>query len=116
MKEKETPRRDRNSSLIDLPNCSARHRQLHSPLAEMASAAMAAMLDELMGRNRNTAPNDKNRVTHWSDDPEVCRFYLVDFCPHELFTNTKADLGPCGKVHDDNMRKIYEEEKEGTYR
>ena len=74
------------------------------------------MLDELMGRNRNIAPDDKKRHMHWSDDPEVCRLYIVDFCPHELFTNTKADLGPCGKVHDDAMRKMFEEEKEDSYR
>ena len=51
-----------------------------------------AMLDELMGRNRNYDPNDKNaKEIRWSDSG-VCRFYLVEFCPHELFTNTKADL------------------------
>ena len=50
------------------------------------------MLDELMGRNRNYDPNDKNaKEIRWSDSG-VCRFYLVEFCPHELFTNTKADL------------------------
>ena len=88
----------------------------HEVAVTMASAAMAAMLDELMGRNRNIAPNDKKRQMHWSDDPELCRLYIVDFCPHELFTNTKADLGPCGKVHDDAMRKMYEDEKEDNYR
>ena len=29
---------------------------------------------------------------------QVCRHYLVKFCPHDLFTNTKSDLGPCEKV------------------
>ena len=58
----------------------------------MATSQMAAMLDELMGRNRNYDPNDANaKELKWSDNT-VCRYYLVQFCPHELFTNTKADL------------------------
>ncbi|XP_045211703.1 luc7-like protein 3 isoform X1 [Mercenaria mercenaria] len=74
----------------------------------MASNALAAMLDELMGRDRNLAPTEKRSEPKW-DDPEVCRYYLVDFCPHELFTNTRADLGPCEKIHDDHLRKEYHE-------
>ena len=27
------------------------------------------------------------------DDREVCAFYMVRFCPHDLFVNTKSDLG-----------------------
>lgn len=27
------------------------------------------------------------------DDKEVCRFYMVRFCPHDLFVNTRSDLG-----------------------
>jgi hypothetical protein len=38
----------------------------------MASSAIASMLDELMGRNRNVAPNEKGRELHWSD-PDICR-------------------------------------------
>ncbi|XP_060592256.1 luc7-like protein 3 isoform X2 [Ruditapes philippinarum] len=72
----------------------------------MASNALAAMLDELMGRDRNLAPTEKRSEPKW-DDPEVCRYYLVDFCPHELFTNTRADLGQCEKIHDDHLRKEY---------
>ena len=24
------------------------------------------------------------------EDSSVCKYYLVNFCPHELFTNTKV--------------------------
>lgn len=24
---------------------------------------------------------------------QVCKYFLCGFCPHELFTNTRADLG-----------------------
>ena len=85
----------------------------------MATSAIASMLDELMGRNRNLAPDDENnRETKWSDS-EVCRYYLVLFCPHDLFTNTKADMGPCGKIHDDDLKTKFmndnESYKKGQY-
>ncbi len=78
----------------------------------MATSQIASMLDELMGRNRNLAPDDAaNRETKWSDS-EVCRYYLVLFCPHDLFTNTKADMGPCGKIHDDDLKKKFQDDNE----
>ena len=40
------------------------------------------------------------------------RFYVVQFCPHDLFTNTKADLGPCNKIHDDDLKRKFQDEKE----
>ena len=78
----------------------------------MATSQIASMLDELMGRNRNLAPDDaNNRETKWSDS-EVCRYCLVLFCPHDLFTNTKADMGPCGKIHDDDLKKKFHDDNE----
>jgi DNA repair exonuclease SbcCD ATPase subunit len=41
-------------------------------------------------------------------DPKVCRSFLVGTCPHELFTNTKQDLGPCPKVHSEPLKTEYE--------
>lgn len=70
------------------------------------SNVLAQMLDELMGRDRNLAPTEKRSETKW-DDPDVCKYFLVDFCPSELFVNTRADLGPCDKIHDDHLRKDY---------
>ncbi|XP_060068636.1 luc7-like protein 3 [Ylistrum balloti] len=72
----------------------------------MASHALSQMLDELMGRDRNLAPTEKKSELHWQDS-EVCKFFLVDFCPHELFVNTRADLGPCEKIHDEIFKKEY---------
>lgn len=73
----------------------------------MALASAKALLDELMGRNRDLAPTEK-KGSNW-EDPEVCKHFLVKFCPNELFINTKADLGPCSKIHDENMKKEYEQ-------
>lgn len=36
----------------------------------MAVLAAAALLDELMGRNRNVLPNEKVKELNW-EDPEV---------------------------------------------
>ncbi|XP_053577645.1 luc7-like protein 3 [Bombina bombina] len=71
----------------------------------MLSAAQ--LLDELMGRDRNLAPDEKRCNVRW-DDESVCKYYLCEFCPAELFTNTRSDLGPCEKIHDENLRKQYE--------
>lgn len=74
----------------------------------MASMA-AALLDELMGRNRNALPTDRTKELSYNDQ-EVCRYYLVRFCPHDLFHNTKADLGPCPNLHDEVVRNKYHSE------
>lgn len=41
-------------------------------------------------------------------DPKVCRSYLVGTCPHDLFTNTKQDLGTCPKMHNEALKAEYE--------
>ena len=47
-------------------------------------------LNRLMGKNRNRIPTDRERLNNFDDN---CPFFLLNFCPHDLFTNTKADLG-----------------------
>lgn len=32
----------------------------------------------------------------------------MKFCPHDLFVNTRADLGQCAKIHDDEAKALYE--------
>ncbi|VEN43460.1 unnamed protein product [Callosobruchus maculatus] len=81
----------------------------------MAVLAAAQLLDELMGRNRNVAPNEKVKELNW-EDPEYCKYYLVKFCPHDLFVNTRADLGHCPKVHDDEVKKLFMEVKPTHHR
>lgn len=41
-------------------------------------------------------------------DPKVCRSYLCGTCPHDLFTNTKQDLGPCPKQHPQGLKIQYD--------
>lgn len=42
------------------------------------------------------------------NDPKVCRSFVAGTCPHDLFTNTKQDLGPCPKVHSEALKAEYE--------
>ncbi|CAH8664304.1 unnamed protein product [Dicrocoelium dendriticum] len=76
----------------------------------MALAAQKALLDELMGKNRNACNGENTSGPHWSDD-DVCKYFLCGFCPHELFVNTKTDLGPCSKTHDERMKEAYKQSK-----
>ena len=59
--------------------------------------------DQLMG---TSAPSRDAQMS--ITDPKVCRSYLVGTCPHDLFTNTKQDLGPCPKIHSDGLKAEYE--------
>lgn len=38
---------------------------------------------------------------------QVCKYALVSFCPHELFPNTKFDMGPCEYRHDELFKKQF---------
>ncbi|KAL9225229.1 hypothetical protein vseg_001178 [Gypsophila vaccaria] len=71
--------------------------------------AQRALLDELMGAARNLTDEEKKgyRELKW-DDKEVCACYMVRFCPHDLFVNTRSDLGPCPKVHDPKLKESFE--------
>ncbi|WOL05650.1 hypothetical protein Cni_G14379 [Canna indica] len=71
--------------------------------------AQRALLDELMGAARNLTDEQKKRYkeVRW-DDKEVCGAYMVRFCPHDLFVNTKSDLGACPKIHDQKLKESFE--------
>ncbi|KAA8533401.1 hypothetical protein F0562_031165 [Nyssa sinensis] len=70
--------------------------------------AIRKQLDVLMGANRNGDVREVNRKYY---DRDVCHYFLVGLCPHELFQLTKMDMGPCPKVHSLQLRKEYEEAK-----
>ncbi|XP_071710463.1 uncharacterized protein [Rutidosis leptorrhynchoides] len=71
--------------------------------------AQRALLDELMGSARNLTEEERrgHKEITW-DDREVCGFFMVKFCPHDLFVNTKSDLGPCPKIHDTKLKESFE--------
>ncbi|KAG6496337.1 luc7-like protein 3 isoform X1 [Zingiber officinale] len=79
--------------------------------------AQRALLDELMGAARNLTDEQKKQYKEirW-DDKEVCGAYMVRFCPHDLFVNTKSDLGVCPKIHDPKLKESFEKSpRHSTY-
>ena len=67
------------------------------------AAEQRKLLEQLMG-NQSTSRAAQLSIT----DPKVCRSYIVGTCPHDLFTNTKQDLGQCPKVHSEPLKSEYE--------
>lgn len=70
-----------------------------------ATAHMRAMLDGLMGTARDGSDSQKHHLDF--GDSRVCRAFLLDCCPHDIFASTKLELGECSKVHDPALRADY---------
>lgn len=70
-----------------------------------ATEQMRAMLDGLMGTARDGSDSQRQHL-HFTD-PRVCRPFLLDCCPHDVFAFTKLDLGECNRVHDPALRADY---------
>lgn len=63
----------------------------------------AALLDALMGANRNQdRPADLNFTS-----PNVCKSYLAWTCTNEMLVNIKVSIEPCTKLHDPELRQQY---------
>ncbi|KAL3318014.1 putative RNA-binding protein Luc7-like 1 [Cichlidogyrus casuarinus] len=75
-----------------------------------ASDQMRAMLDELMGTNRDGLDNNTREISF--DDPQVCKSYLLDCCPHEILSGTRMDLGECHYIHDPALKADFRRESE----
>jgi hypothetical protein len=74
----------------------------------MAAAETRRLLEQLMGEQLMSG-TDQRAPQLSITDPKVCRSYLVGNCPHDLFTNTKNELGPCSKVHNEALKTEYQE-------
>ena len=63
----------------------------------------------IMSATQNLTKQEKKgyQEIRW-DDREFCGFYMVWFCLHDLFVNTKSDLGPCPRVHDLKLKESFE--------
>ncbi|CAN0208076.1 unnamed protein product [Ectocarpus sp. 4 AP-2014] len=59
-----------------------------------------------MGVNRNL-DNEEGVIDDFKDE-RVCKAYLCGLCPHDLFSNTKQDLGACDYVHDEELKRVSE--------
>ncbi|MCJ1269594.1 splicing factor, partial [Lobaria immixta] len=67
------------------------------------AAEQRKLLEQLMGAGASSRHAQLSLT-----DPKVCRSFLAGTCPHDLFTNTKQDLGPCPKVHSEPLKTEYE--------
>jgi len=70
--------------------------------------SLKAELDELMGRERNIPLQERRKYREHYNEDTVCKYALVTVCPHDLFPNTKCDLGKCNKRHEDYFRFDFE--------
>ncbi|KAK4990019.1 splicing factor [Elasticomyces elasticus] len=64
--------------------------------------------EQLMGEQLMSGPGTSRAPQLAITDAKVCRSYLVGTCPHDLFTNTKQDLGICPRVHSEALKSEYE--------
>ncbi|KAM0723911.1 hypothetical protein Q7P37_000901 [Cladosporium fusiforme] len=81
------------------------------------AAEQRKLLEQLMGDNLMSMPGTAPKQASLTiTDPKVCRPYLVGSCPHDLFTNTKQDIGPCPKAHQANLREEYQNASESQKR
>mgnify|MGYP000878723620 CR=1 FL=1 len=64
-------------------------------------------LDQLMGKDRNKPLYIRLAKRDHFDDQDICKFNLLSFCPNDLFPNTKADIGPCERRHDDYLKELF---------
>ena len=67
------------------------------------AAEQRKLLEQLMGGSASSRAAQLSLT-----DPKVCRSYVAGTCPHDLFTNTKQDIGPCQRVHNENLKAEYE--------
>lgn len=69
------------------------------------AAEQRKLLEQLMGSDM-IGSSQQQSMSFTS--PKVCRSFLCGDCPHDMFTNTKMDLGPCSKIHSDKLKADYQ--------
>lgn len=70
-----------------------------------------ALLNSLMGADRD----EKTQRVRTFRDGDFCRSFLLGLCPHDLFKNTKVDLGPCDKEHNEHIKSIFEADADRSF-
>jgi len=64
-----------------------------------------AMLDALMGPNRDEKEVDKAKAKEKFKDPGVCKSFLIGLCPLDrAYLGGKRQFKPCDKIHSEIMR------------
>lgn len=73
----------------------------------MSAAEQRKLLEALMGKEALGGEPYKLKY----NSPKVCKSYLCGLCPHDLFTNTKMDSGPCPLYHSEKLIADYKRAK-----
>lgn len=75
------------------------------------AAEQRKLLEQLMGADALDPYAVPRRQELDLYDPKICKSFLVDICVHDLFANTKSDLGPCPKLHLQQYKMEYQAQK-----
>ncbi|OLL24275.1 U1 snRNP-associated protein usp106 [Neolecta irregularis DAH-3] len=70
------------------------------------AAEQRRMLEQLMGADAFGGKPSRENIAFF--DPRVCKSFIVGTCPHDMFVNTKMDIGACPKLHSDKFKNEYE--------
>ena len=69
-----------------------------------------------MGKDRNLPIREQIIKKKHFDDPDVCKFFLIGFCPHELFIHVKSsNIGECHYRHDQQFKIAFESDPNREY-
>ena len=71
-----------------LANCSKTHPYFKGCWCRNMASAAAALLDQLMGRNRNAGAGEKTAREHWSDPEVIIIDQLFKFVSKEKINHT----------------------------
>ncbi|MES1914492.1 MAG: hypothetical protein MHM6MM_006555 [Cercozoa sp. M6MM] len=77
--------------------------------------AIRSLLNKLMGPERDLTMAELAKVERlpWHSD-RVCKNFLCGMCPYEALLQTKKDMGECGKLHDENLKREFDKENESV--
>eukprot|EP00931_Biecheleriopsis_adriatica_P064280 TRINITY_DN39086_c0_g1_i1.p1 TRINITY_DN39086_c0_g1~~TRINITY_DN39086_c0_g1_i1.p1 ORF type:complete len:366 (+),score=123.83 TRINITY_DN39086_c0_g1_i1:70-1167(+) len=72
-----------------------------------------AMLDALMGPNRDKAPGE-TKQEDWRDR-KVCKKFLIGFCPYDkAVLGGRRSIEPCSKIHNEMLREAFNGHADGS--
>jgi len=78
------------------------------------SLSAKALLDELMGHNRNAPLNSEIQMLSWKDET-ICQYYLCcGWCPVRHFEDSKCDIGRCHGKHNEVAKIQFHAEEKWT--
>jgi len=91
---------------------SATFLRLCAGAADLTMNKAKAMLDALMGPNRDAAASDKK--DEWKD-PKVCKRFLIGFCPYDKsILGGRRSMAVCADIHNEMLREAFLTSEDGA--